>query len=201
MTNLFTQIAELVVRCHGWATVEKCLLLASSVVTLRPQTSVIIGVWGGRDTFALALAHKEIGKGKVLAIDPWVAAASVQGQDNQADRDWWSNSKMHNDVYFDFLEKRGQLGLNEIIEVQRMTSEYATVPKVIDGCLVIDGNHGPTAIQDVERFAPVVSSGAFLLLDDVHWTGGYVEKGREKLLDMGFRSLLRIDTSEWFQKI
>jgi len=201
MTKLFQNISELVPRCHGWATVDKCLLLASSVVALRPETSVIIGVWGGRDTFALALAHKEIGKGRVMAIDPWAAAASIQGQDNQADREWWGNSKMHNDVYLDFMEKRGTLGLNDAIEVQRMISDYAPVPKRIDGVFVADGNHGPTAIRDVERFAPSVVPGAFVLLDDIQWTGNYVSKAREKLMEMDFKSIFKIDTGEWFQKM
>jgi len=199
--NLFARIAELTPTLPGWATPEKCQLLASTVFALRPETSVIIGVFGGRDTFALALTHKEIGRGRVMAIDPWVAAASVQGQDNPKDREWWSDNKMHEDVYQGFLQKRGELGLNDVIEVKRMISDYADPPKRIDGALIVDGNHGPTAIRDVDRFAPSVVSGAFLLLDDLDWHGGNVRKAREHVLDMNFRSLFTIDTSEWFQKM
>lgn len=200
VTNLFQTIAELVPNLHGWCTPQKAQLLAASVLTLRPDTSVVIGVWGGRDTFALGLAHKEIGKGQVLAIDPWSASASIQGQ-NEANRAWWGNSPMHEQVYRDFLQKRGELGLNDWITVERMISDYATVPKRIDGTLVIDGNHGPQASKDVERFVPSVASGALVMLDDVNWEGGEVQKAKTRLLEFGFRSLYTIETSEMFQKI
>lgn len=201
MSNIFARVLELTPRLPGWATPQKCQMLAAAVMVLRPETSVIIGVFGGRDTFALGLAHKENGKGRVMAIDPWVAVASVQGQDNPADREWWGNQQMHEDVYRMFLEHRGELGLNDVVHVSRMISDSAEPPKRIDGCLIVDGNHGPTSIRDVERFAPHVVPGAFALLDDLQWAGGYVRTARERLLDLGFRSLYQIDTSEWFQKV
>ncbi len=200
MTKLFTQIEQLIPTLHGWATVDKCQKLAASVITLQPQTSVIIGVWGGRDTFALALAHQFIGKGRVLAIDPWVEVASAQGQTTEQDRDWWSKIP-HETVCLHFLEHRKSLGLEEIISVQRMISDYADVPKGIDGILVIDGNHGPNAVRDVERFAPSVEIGGLVLMDDVNWSGGFVQQGIAMLKLMGFRSLYTVDTSEVFMRV
>ncbi len=200
MTKLFAQIEQLVPTLHGWASVDKCQKLAASVITLQPQTSVIIGVWGGRDTFALALAHKFIGKGRVLAIDPWVEVASVQGQTTDADRMWWSKIP-HESVYLHFLEQRKSLGLEELITVQRMISDYAEPPKSIDGILVIDGNHGPNAVHDVQRFAPSVEIGGIVLMDDVNWSGGFVQQGITMLKLMGFRSLYTVDTSEVFMRV
>lgn len=198
MTNLFTQIAQLVPRLHGWATPEKCQMLAASVITLRPEISVIIGVWGGRDTFAMGLAHKELGRGRVIGIDPWVAVASVVGQDN-ANRDWWQSAN-HEIVYRDFLEKRGELGLNDVVSVQRMISDYFEPPKRI-GLLVIDGNHGPQAGRDVDRYAPNVPVGGLCLMDDIGWEGGHVKRASANLCTMGFVSLYEVDSSIMYQRI
>jgi hypothetical protein len=200
MTQLFQQIESLIPKLHGWATVKKCQMLAASVIALQPETSIIIGVWGGRDTFALGLAHKFIGKGRVMAIDPWASVASAQGQTTNADKQWWANID-HELVYNDFLKNRTELGLNDTVLVYRMISDYADVPKRIDGVLVVDGNHGPNAITDVDRFVPSVATGAVVLLDDKNWSGGYVAKAIEKIKTMGFRSLYEVDTSEMFQRI
>jgi len=198
MTKLFKQIESLIPRLHGWASVKKCQMLAASVIALQPETSVIIGVWGGRDALSLGLAHKYISKGRVMAIDPWVAVASVQGQ-SSANRDWWGRQP-HEEVYRDFLNHRTALALNDIVLVHRMISDYADVPKRIDGVWICDGNHGPQAITDVNRFAPAIEVGAFAMLDDIGWDGGHVQAARENLLRMGFRSLYTVDTSEVFQR-
>src|SRR6185436_18664247 len=112
MTQLFQQIAEIVPKCHGWATVEKAITLASTVITLRPDFILEIGIWGGRSLFPMALACKAIGKGKVVGVDPWVSVAAVQGQ-TDANRKWW-NEQPFDMVYNDFMQKRSQLGLTEI---------------------------------------------------------------------------------------
>lgn len=200
MTKLFEQIEALIPKLHGWASVKKCQMLAASVIALQPETSTIIGIWGGRDTFALGLAHKYIGRGRVMAIDPWASVASVQGQTTDADRNWWQTID-HELVYHDFLRTRSELGLNNTILVYRMISDYADVPKRIDGVLVVDGNHGPNAISDVERFVPSVEVGGLVLMDDANWSGGFVQKAIERVKTMGFRSLYTVDTSEVFQRV
>lgn len=201
MTSLFKDIEDCLAKVpHGWASVPKCQMLAATVIALRPEISVIIGVWAGRDTFALGLAHKEIGKGKVIAIDPWTANASAKGQTGE-NKTWWSDQKMHEEIYQGFLEKRGEFGLNDVIEIQRTTSEKAIVPKSIDGILVVDGNHGPAAIMDVERFCPSVEIGAFVLLDDLNWVCGSVQKAAVRILQLGFKEKYRIETGAMYQRI
>ncbi len=173
-------------------------MLAAAVITLRPDISVIIGVWGGRDTLAMGLAHREIGKGKVIGIDPWDASASIQDQ-NEANTKWWGTIS-HEAAYVDFLDKRAQLDLVEIIAVERMISDYFTPPAKI-GLLVIDGNHGPQSIRDVERYAPSVPIGGLCMMDDVHWEGGYVRNATGVLMKMGFEALYKIDESVMFQRV
>lgn len=198
MTNLFQTIAELVPRCHGWATVEKAFTLAGAVLALRPEVIVEIGVWGGRSLLPLGLAAKEIGQCKVIGVDPWTPSASIQGQQN-ANLKWWGEQP-HEQVYFDFIEKRGQLGLNEVIKIERMTSDYFDPPKQI-GILHLDGNHGPQAIKDAEKFGPLVQFGGFCFLDDLHWEGGNVLNALDLLRRVGFVELFRLDAGSMMQRI
>ncbi len=197
MTKLFTQIAELVPRCHGWASVEKAFTLASAVLALRPEIVIELGIWGGRSILPMGLACKEIGRGKVIGVDPWAAAASIQGQ-TQANVNWWG-SQPHEKVYFDFIEKRGELGLNDVIDVQRMTSDYFEPPKRID-LAHFDGNHGPQALKDAQKFGPLVRVGGLLFLDDLNWEQGFVMKAHDYLKEIGFVDLFLMDTGVMMQK-
>src|SRR5260221_169952 len=198
MTNLFRTISELVPRCHGWATVEKAFTLAGVALALRPEIIVEIGVWGGRSILPLGLACKELGHGKVIGVDPWAAVASIQGQ-VPANVKWWGEQP-HEQVYFDFMEKRGTLGLNDVIAVERMTSDYFEPPKTI-GFLHLDGNHGPQALKDAQKYGPLVPVGGLCCLDDLNWEGGNVLRAMDCLRLMGFVELYMLDSGVMLQRI
>lgn len=198
MTNLFARIAELTPKLHGWATIEKAFTMAAAILALRPETILEVGVWGGRSCFPMALACKELGRGKVIGVDPWVAVASVQGQSG-ANLQWWGEQP-HEVVYRDFLEKRGELGLNEVLSVQRMISDSFHPPKRID-FIHLDGNHGPQTLRDAERFGPLVPIGGMLFLDDLSWQGGFVMKAHDYLRSIGFAELYKLDTGAMLQKV
>lgn len=198
MTNLFNTINHLVPTLHGWATPAKSITLASAVLALRPDIIVEVGVWGGKSLFPMALACKEIGKGTVIGVDPWSPAASVQGQTLENQK-WWSEQP-HEVVYRDFLQKRGELGLNEIVKVERMTSDYFDPPKRIGLCH-LDGNHGPQAAKDAEKFGPLVQIGGLLFLDDVNWSEGHVMRAKAHLNAIGFVDLFALDTGVMMQRI
>jgi hypothetical protein len=201
--ELLHRLHQFIPTLGGWCTPERAQDLAMMVLTLRPEQTVVLGVWAGRDTFALALAHQHVGKGKVLAVDPWAAAASVEGQ-GEADAAWWSNQQMHDAVYREFMSKRSMLGLEGRIDVVRARSDQASVPPEI-GFLGVDGNHGPEAVKDVERWAPSVVVGGIVYMDDLNWSGGAVMEGVQRLLAMGFKELYRpsgpLETGAFFQRI
>lgn len=202
MSNVYEQIEKVIPTLNGWCSLQKAHLLAASVFVLRPEISVVIGVWGGRDLFSLAMACKEIGFGKVIGIDPWNSSASVQDQ-RGSNFDWWSKVD-HEEVYKQFLKDRKVLGLEHWTVIERMISDYYD-PKNAIGVLVIDGNHGEAAIRDVNRFAPQVKPGGFVFLDDLQWDMGAVGKAAQRLLDLGFKQVWHFKTNEedWatFQKV
>lgn len=199
MTALFTQIEKLIPTLHGWCSVAKAQTLAAAVIALRPEVSVEIGVFGGRSLFPIALAHKEIGKGRVVAIDPWSRNCSRQGQTGDHAK-WWGEVADHEAVYRDFLKHCRELCVAHLVSIQRMTSDLCNPPPVID-LFSLDGNHGPQVLIDVARYCPNVRIGGLLFLDDLNWEGGHVLKAAGMLRDLGFMELTRIDTGAIYQKI
>lgn len=199
--QLFQLVAQTNPRLHGWCTDQRALTIAALVYGARIQTTVVIGVAGGRDTIAPALACMETGVGKIIAIDPWLATASVEGQVAEADRKWWSDQKKHDQMYESFVLAMQQLGITPgIIDVRRQKSDDVEPPEEI-GLLISDGNHGIQAIRDIKRFAPKVLLGGYAYLDDLNWAGGAVLESVGELEKLGFREIFKQDGGAWFQRI
>lgn len=199
ISELFLQIEALVPTLEGWCVPEKACEFASIITSLRPEISVEIGVWGGRGTLSMALAHRFAGRGKVIAIDPWSATASVAGQTG-ADAAWWGEQQKHDYVYERFMGSIQMLSLMNWIEVQKKRSDAVEVPKGI-GFIVIDGNHSDQAVEDVKRYAPNVRMGGVVYMDDLSWSGGGVQRAANRLLKLGFEELYRRDQGAFFQRV
>lgn len=202
--NLFNHIEAVHAATQGWCSAMKAQTLASIVLATRPEISLEIGVFFGKSLLPVALAHQAIGKGRVIAVDPWAAACSVAGQLNPLDVDYWKRQDMHEQAYESFKNSVKVNGLSEIVEIHRMHSDEFETPGNI-GLLSVDGNHGEQAIKDVERYAPKVYRGGFLVADDIEWTGGAVGKAIALLPSMGFIELFRVknENESWacFQRI
>lgn len=198
--TLFETIARVQPKLHGWCSPEKAATLAAAVLAYRPEVIVEIGVFGGSSLIPLALAAKEIGRCKVIAIDPWLAVASVEGQVNDADRKFWSDQAMHENVYNDFLRVISELGLTNTVDVRRAKSDDVEVPANI-GLLHTDGNHGEQAVKDIERYFPKCLVGSLAFVDDEHWAGGGVSRAITKAKSMGFKELYKLGTGCVLQRL
>lgn len=176
--------------CQGWCSQQKASTLALLVFAARPKLSVEIGVFGGKGIIPVAIAHRQLGTGKAIGIDPWRAVESVAGQ-NDADSKWWSDQSMHDKIFEGFMSARSQFGLNSCLDVYRCPSNDFD-PEDGIGILIIDGNHGPQAVTDVERFAPHVSHGGFVVMDDLDWSGGAVREAEKRLLAIGFKQVFSV---------
>lgn len=189
--NIFTHIENVHAATEGWCSLKKAHALASIIIATQPEKTVEIGVWYGKSLLPMAMAHQHIGKGVVYAVDPWMAENSIVGQQNQADVEWWKRQNIHDDAYTDFKSKVYQLGLQNVVIIERKAS-YDFDPPANIGLLSVDGNHGEQAINDIRRYAPNVKRGGFLVADDIEWTGGAVGKAIALLPDMGFQELYRV---------
>lgn len=197
MIPLASRIATIVPTITGWCSVEKAQDLALAILKTKAAVSLEVGCWGGRSAIPMALAHKEQGSGVVIVVDPWSPVASAEGYE-KVNADWWG-SQNHELVYQTFLESLKKAEVEQFVQVIRAKSDDAPVPDVID-VLHLDGQHTDQTIRDVERFASRVRPGGYVFVDDIHWTGGGVERGVAKLLTMGFTQLFVRDTGAMFER-
>ncbi len=198
--TLFQQIHDSIAE-GDWCTTDKALTLASIVVATRPKVVVEIGVWTGASLIPMALAARSLGEWvdcttqrasrcKVVAIDPWDPAASMEGQ-IEVNAKWWGTAP-HEWAYGEFCQKLERYELQDVVEIVRMRSDVAPPPANI-GLFHCDGNHSDQAVDDVVRFAPNVRAGGVVVLDDFNWDGGAVRRAGQALEGMGFRALYEID--------
>lgn len=197
--NVFQQIEKLVPTLGGWTTVPKAHTFAGLVLGYRPNITVELGVWYGRGALSLALAHKELGRGMVYAIDAWTPEASVEGQVQEADRTHWAHAN-HEEAYQSVLKNMHLLGVQNCMTVIRKKTRDVEPMDGI-GFLIVDANHGDEAISDVKQWAPHVLSGGFCYLDDLDWAGGAVRRAEAQLKSMGFRELYQIETGAMYQRM
>lgn len=200
--KLFTNIEEIVPKLPGWCSVSKAVTLASSIVALRPEIIVEIGVYGGRSLIPMAMACAAVNKGTIVAIDSWSPVASVEGQPTEH-VNWWGKLD-HESIMNGFLSQLESLRLKSFVNVVRKKSDDVTPPKQIS-LASIDGNHGPQAVRDVKRYAANIRTGGLCFMDDLNWSGGHVSEACSELLKLGFVELHRVhkDSEDWaiFQRI
>lgn len=165
---------------EGWVTAERGLIIADLVVKHKPEVCVEIGVFGGRSLVATALALKENKYGKVYGIDPWKTEDCLEGDQEQANKDWWAKVDMH-DIHKKCMEAIWKWELDGYAVVIRCKAQrVAQLFKRID-FLTIDGNHSETSsCRDVEQYCPRLKVGAPVLFDDADWPS--TKKAQELIL-------------------
>ena len=193
------QLQGLLPALHGWCTAEKAAALCDLVLQVKPQLVVEVGTWGGKSLFPQLLALKQNGSGRAICIDPWSPEASAEGQTDPDSEKWWG-SQNHELVYQSFLYHLRKLGLDSIVEIHREKSSDMIPPEQIE-ILHLDGNHGPEALEDAERFAPNVKLGGYCILDDLDWSGGYVRMAEKFIKSIGFVHLKAIGTGAIYQRV
>jgi predicted O-methyltransferase YrrM len=196
IARLMRDIQDCLAEGGDWCDLEKAHTLAALVVGLRPHLVVEIGVWMGGSLVPMAMALRLIGEidrgagravaRRAVAIDAWSAAESCVDQ-TPVNADWWRSAD-HDAALATFTSRLDKHGLSSLVDVVRSTSDAAEVPSPID-LLHVDGNHAEQARRDVERFAPSVTLGGIMVLDDLDWSGDHVRRAHERALEIGFRDL------------
>ena len=200
MTALLSKIDRALAHISdGWTTTEQAHSMARFIVENRVSVSVEIGVFAGKGLVCMALAHRSIGHGRVIGIDPWEATASVEGQPKEH-KTWWGQLD-HESVYQKCLAAIKEFDCTDYVTLIRERSQTCSVPTGI-GLLRIDGNHGPASLVDVKRFAPNVIVGGVLYLDDSTWPNGPLENGADEwLFDNGWEKVGDVETTLIFKRV
>jgi hypothetical protein len=191
-TDVFRRIEYISPKLSEWCPITKGHTLAALVIALRPAISVEIGVWQGSSLLPIALAHKAIGFGRVIAVDAWDKFASIEGQQNKEDVDWWI-AVDYEKAYQTFITAIAEEGVSQFVEVVRARSDEYTPPDNIN-LLHLDGNHSDQAVRDVQRFAPKMANGGIACLDDYDWAGGGVRKACAAMESLGWIEYARLGT-------
>lgn len=196
--KLFETIERVQPTLPGWCCKEKAEALASIVIALRPSVSLEIGIWGGSSFIPIALAHKYVGLGVAMGIDPWNARDSVKNEVPE-NFEWWANQD-HNAIREGFMRKLAELELGEWTRIFVSTSDAFSPPQNID-LLHIDGSHTEQAVRDVVRYATRVRVGGICVMDDLDWKGGNVKLAERRLLEMRFKMLYALGTGAVYQRV
>jgi predicted O-methyltransferase YrrM len=207
---LMTEIEAAVPEGGTWCSFEKARVLASIIAVTRPEIVVELGVWQGGSAIPMAIALRCLGAGMLIAIDAWSAEASVVGQEAEHSK-WWGETQGaegHERAYQTFLARLKKHSITQDrCEVRRQQTDQSAVPEVID-LLHHDANHGPQAVRDIDRWAPAVRVGGFLILDDLDWPGDagpdaprYVRHARDRAIELGFDELCLLGTGCVMQRV
>lgn len=193
--SIFTDIERVRKETSGWTSQLKAETLASLVMATRPKIVCEVGVWFGKGFFPMAMTLKHLGSGTAHAIDPWYAGCSIAGQTDPKNIAWWSHQDYHEQAYDFFKKKVVELGLQNIVTINRMDSQEFDVPDGI-GVASIDGNHSEQSIKDVFRYCPKIIPGGYVILDDLNWEGRTDHAGKVLVRELPFRELYIVDDPE-----
>lgn len=180
-------VEQIVPQLPGWSTNKKAMLLYSLVVTHKPSLTVDLGTFGGRTCFPMAYAHKELNHGFCVGIDPWRAEACLEGLNDEANADWWTNKVDLEVIYRGFMIQILAHGLTPYTNILRMKSEEAVTLFTNQEVFVLslDGNHSELkSCQDVQLWAPRIQQGGYIVFDDSNWPT--TQAAQRLLLDYGF---------------
>jgi predicted O-methyltransferase YrrM len=152
----------------GWCSHMKGGVLIDLIFKNKPAIVVEIGVYGGKSLVPMGCALKALGEGKAYGIDPWSTEASLEEMNNDSSKAFWSWVD-HAGIMKGLMAKIDEFELGNHIELIQATSEEASPIPNID-ILHIDGNHSEkTSYFDVTKWAPLVKSGGWIILDDMTW--------------------------------
>lgn len=180
----------------GWCDVEKGNVLYDLVHTYDASTVVEIGTFGGRATSVFALALKSLGRGIVFGIDPWEKQACLEGVNDVANDEYWSNMDWKSLVkgYFDIFQKYDLLQYHAHLRKKDEDCLKYFADGSID-ILHIDSNHSEElACQTVHLWWPKVKLGGIVVMDDINWFGPLQAVGVMK--EYGVETLGEYDNSK-----
>lgn len=202
MIALFQKISEVVPTRGQWCEGDKANRLAAIVLALKPSVTVEIGVYLGGSFLPMALAHKHLGHGVVVGIDPWSNAAAEEGYEGD-NRKWWGNVVDLEAIYQDFIKCVHLLGVDNVTDIRRAKSDDVEPPPIID-VLHVDGQHTEQAVRDVRRFGSKVRIGGVVVMDDTDWANGEdrpVRRAEQWLIDNGFSMLYTLGTGAVYERV
>lgn len=171
----------------GWCTREKAQKLYDSVISMKPDKVVELGVFAGRSFIPMALALKANGKGEITGIDPWATTASLENYDPQDPNHIWWNNLDHGHIYNCFISSLSNYDVLSFSNHLRATSRQC-VDRFEDESIDIlhqDGNHSEAiSCEEIKIYAQKIKPGGLWIMDDTDWES--TSKAQKLILEHGF---------------
>jgi predicted O-methyltransferase YrrM len=163
-------LAEWLPTSEGWLSLERAYEMYDLVRQIQPAYVVEIGVFGGRSLIAQALALKDIGKGKIIGIDPWKKETAVTAQPDDDQAAWWRDNVDYYRIHQGCMEAVWKFSLDRFVNIIRASSQECA--DLIPRCdiIYIDGGHSEeSSCRDVEIYLPKVKQNGSIWFDDADW--------------------------------
>ena len=156
---------------------EARLVMAAAALSPAAGKNLEIGSFKGRSTVGIAYVTRELGLGKVVAVDPHTSPASTDPD---------LKSRGQTTSYDDFVANLEAAGVLDRVEIRRAYShDLAREWKDPLRFLWIDGDHTyEGAKADIDMFKPFLADGAIVAMHDVLGTfEGALRVFVEEILD------------------
>jgi hypothetical protein len=150
------------------------------------ELCVELGVFGGRSLISIALGLARSGFGRVDGIDPFAAAAALEGTNDPANSAWWSNLD-YEAVSRSAQEAIYRLKLMPYAHLVRMYSRdvAAFYDDASVSLLHQDSNHSAEiSCEEVALWTPKIRPGGYWILDDANWAS--TQKAQREIETRGF---------------
>lgn len=164
----------------GWCTPEKAQALFDLVIATDSQSTVELGVFGGRSLIPMALAHKQKGSGMITGIDPYAVEPSLEGTNHPANDEYWKSIN-YEQVYNNCKRALITNGVNEICWLLRSKSVTVANSYGDNSVDIIhqDSVHSKEVIiAELEAWSSKLKPGGYWIVDDTNWpetVEGYAE--------------------------
>lgn len=161
----------------GWCSPEKAVRLAELVCETATNKSIELGIFGGRATVAMGMAHAQIGKGHCWGVDPWEAKACEEGENDPANDKWWKEVD-YKGVHHRFVSTVLSLDLWDRVRWHHGTSDeaacmlrsFASDKTERFGIMHQDSNHSElVSCREIDIWALYLEKGGYWILDDADW--------------------------------
>ena len=185
---------------NGWCTHEKAVNLFNLIYDNKLTTCLEIGTFGGRSIVAISLGLKALGDGIVFGIDPWKVEACLEGTNAVENNQWWSQIDWNQIIasYFDKMQEFDVLGYmchlrkHDTQCLKLFSNNYFDF-------VHFDSNHSEeVSCRTVNDWWPKIKSGAFIVMDDIDWSGQ--SKAMELLKSKGVKVIQEYDKYGVYKK-
>jgi hypothetical protein len=167
MASLEKKITSL----EGWCDVKKAKILSELTSKIERTngkcTALEIGVYGARSLVALGWHLKA--PSHVFGVDPYSVKASLEGEQDKSNIEWWSkldHQKIKQGAFDAIREKQ------DVISLLVMKSDEASKLFANYSFDVIhqDGNHSEEiSCNEVHTWCDKLKVGGWWIMDDVNW--------------------------------